>query len=369
MDSFKGSSSQFSCELYQNAVDGVTGNLVFSPLSLLNLLTLAYFGATGMTARDIKTSLKYSDATSDDDILNYFSKLNKGLSTSDIIKSANKIYVNEALSVKPSFNEIATSKFYSEASSINFGSPDASQKINDWVAEKTNNKIKNLYSLDSFSADTSIVLMNAVYFKAFWSEQFDPLDTFKSTFFTGETESILTDFMHAEKYFKYGEFAELNAKAIELPYKSSEFTMMILLPYNRTGLSQVEQKMNQINLFELSSRMESKEVTVKIPKFKIESKTEMNTPLMKMGMSRMFTAGEMNKMVESPVPQRVSDVSHKAFIEVYEKGTEAAAATGIKVVPLSLIIKDYTFFLAEHPFIFAIKDASNIYFMGRVVVP
>jgi serpin B len=185
-------------------------------------------------------------------------------------------------SVKRSFNEVATKSFASEAQSIDFSqSAQSASTINGWVEENTNNKIKDLISADSLGADTRMVLVNAIYFKGFWTYQFDPKATFKAPFYLNEQDTVEVDFMKIKKHFKYGSLQDLDATAIELPYKDSDISMLIILPNSKTGLSALEGKLNTIDLGEISNSLYSQEVNVEIPKFKIEFDIELNDPLKK----------------------------------------------------------------------------------------
>lgn len=208
---------------------------------------------------------------------------------------ANKVYVMEKYSVKPSFQNIAYNSFKSEAQSLNFAAnQQAASTINSWVEDHTNNKIKDLISADSLNSDTRMVLVNAIYFKGFWQHQFDKQQTFKAPFFLNEHDSVDVDFMRIKKHFNYGVFDDLDATALELPYKDSDITMMIILPNKRGGLATLENKLGTINFSEMSNKMYSQEVNVEIPKFKIEFDIKLNEPLKKVKLV------EDVKMLEDP---------------------------------------------------------------------
>jgi serpin B len=184
--------------------------------------------------------------------------------------------------VKKSFADVATKSFNSEAQPLDFSkNEDAAKSINNWVEEKTNNKIKDLIASDSLDSDTRMVLVNAIHFKGTWVYQFDPKDTFKGPFYLNEKDTATVDFMKIKKHFKYGVMEDLDASAIELPYKDSNISMVIILPNSKTGLAALESKLTSIDINELSSRMYSQEVNVEIPKFKVEFDIELNEPLKK----------------------------------------------------------------------------------------
>jgi serpin B len=187
-------------------------------------------------------------------------------------------------SVKRSFNEVATKSFASEAQSLDFSqNTQSAATINGWVEANTNNKIKDLISADSLDSDTRMVLVNAIYFKGFWTYQFDPKNTFKAPFYLNDQDTVDVDYMKVKKHFKYGALPELDATAIELPYKDSDISMLIILPNTKTGLSALEGKLNTIDLGEVSNKLYSQEVNVELPKFKIEFDIELNEPLKKVG--------------------------------------------------------------------------------------
>lgn len=188
----------------------------------------------------------------------------------------------KGFSVKPTFQDIAAKSFNSEAQSLDFAqNTKSAETINGWVEDNTNKKIKDLIKADSLDGLTRMVLVNAIYFKGTWKHQFDKEQTFKAPFFLNDVDSVDVDFMRIKKHFNYGVFEELDATALEMPYKDSDITMMIILPNKRTGLSALESKLGTIDFNELSKNMYDSEVNVEIPKFKIEFDIKLNEPLKK----------------------------------------------------------------------------------------
>jgi serpin B len=365
---FAKSANLFATELYQKTIEGKQGNVIISPASIQSAVTLAMFGATegSQTRTQMMQGMKYPEQFSASSIADGYKAFNENVEKTNGLKIANKVYVMENYSVKPSFQEVATKSFKSEAQPLNFGAnQQAAKTINGWVEDHTNNKIKDLISPDSLSSDTRMVLVNAIYFKGFWEHQFDKKQTFKAPFFLNDVDSVDVDFMRIKKHFNYGVFEELDATALELPYKDSDITMMIILPNKRGGLAALEKNLHKVDFSEMSNRMYSQEVNVEIPKFKIEFDIKLNEPLQKMGMTKMFSNdAEFNNLLEQPEDLKVSEVVHKAFIEVNEEGAEAAAATGIYFVLYSAA--DDPDFLARHPFLFMIMKGESALFMGRV---
>jgi len=209
--------------------------------------------------------------------------------------------------------------------------------------------------------------VNAIYFKGNWEYQFNKERTSEGDFYVSETEKVPVDFMRIKKHFNYGILEELDAQALEMKYANSNFSFVILLPNSRTGLSALESKLKDYDLSKISSQMFSQEVDVTIPKFKVEFEINLNDALKNLGMGEMFSKrADLSGILESGEPLYVSDVVHKAFIEVNEEGSEAAAATGAIFMPLAFIPTIH--FCADHPFVYHILDnASNTsVFSGRV---
>lgn len=240
------------------------------------------FGANGETKEQMKAGLKYPAGYGDNHIAKHFEHFTESVRKTNGLKIANKIYTMKGYSVKQSFRDVATKSFNSDAQDLDFKDNTKSAGIiNSWVEEQTNNKIKDLVAPDSLDGDTRMVLVNAIYFKGFWTYQFDPKATYRAPFFLNDKDSVEVDFMRVKKHFKYGAIEKLEATAVELPYKDSDISMLIILPNDRNGLSALESKLHTIDLAEISSRMHSQEVNVELPKFKIEFDIELNEPLQK----------------------------------------------------------------------------------------
>lgn len=240
------------------------------------------FGASGKTKDEMLSGLKYPIGYSDTTVAKHFEQFTENVRKTNGLKIANKIYLMKGYSTKQSFRDIAVKSFNSDAQDLDFTkSQQSADTINAWVEDQTNNKIKNLIASDSLDADTRMVLVNAIYFKGFWTYQFDPKATYRAPFFLNENDSVDVDFMRVKKHFKYGFVEKLDATALELPYKDSDISMLILLPNKRTGLAELEGKLTTVDLSEITSTMYSQEVNVEIPKFKIEFDIELNEPLRK----------------------------------------------------------------------------------------
>jgi len=355
--------SQFSSELYSKASEGQTSNIILSPFSIHMAVSLAYMGANGKTADEMKTGLKLQE--SKEKTAEQINELIKPLQNNTMLKVANKVYVMESYHVTPFFNDIARTKFHSESETVDFArTVESAGKINRWVEDHTNKKIQNLISPDSLSSDTRMVLVNAIYFKGFWEHKFITERTKKEKFYTNDKDSIDVDMMHVKEHFRYGEFQELDAKGIELPYKDSDMSMFIILPNSRTGLEKLERDLRNRDIHELSKNMFRTEVEVSLPKFKIEFELSLVDTLKKMGMVEMFgNNADFSGLIDGHEPLSISDVVHKAFIDVNEEGSEAAAATGAFMM-LTCMPEE---FVVDHSFLFFIWNNKNhqISFLGK----
>uniref|UniRef100_A0A6B2EHF1 Putative serine protease inhibitor 4 n=1 Tax=Phlebotomus kandelakii TaxID=1109342 RepID=A0A6B2EHF1_9DIPT len=358
--------SKFAIQLYQQCVAEKGGNVIISPFSVQSALSLALMGATGETAREMSSTMGYADPDRNA-IAENFASLLSTYKDSPQLRIANKLYVQDKFHVKRQFNEIATKKFNSEAQSLNFAdNVNSAKTINTWVEEKTNDKIKDLIPADALDSDTRMVLVNAIYFKGLWENKFKPENTKKLPFWTSKDKSVDVEMMYTKADFKFGVFGDLKATALEMSYKDSELSMLIILPNERDGLADLEKALGNKDLSDITKSMYKTEVIVHLPKFKIEYDIELKNVLSKMGMGTMFSnAAEFGDLLDEDEPLKVSKVIHKAFIEVNEEGAEAAAATGLKVrLKRSLVEGDRELFIVDHPcrfYLMAPKDHFSIF--------
>ena len=252
----------------------------------------------------------------------------------------------------------------------------ASKEVNDWVEEKTKQKIKNLIAEKVFNASTRLTLVNAMYFKGFWQNQFDKEATFKQHFVVSGSEKTEVQMMHLTKEFRHVHDSRVLAcQILEMPYQGEDLSMVILLPHDTYGLAKLEESLTHERLQQaLASVSQShpQKVEVSLPRFKLAQQFALKDVLANMGAIDMFDELKTDFSGMTPGPERlhVSHVIHKAFVEVNEKGTEAAAATAVVMMAPTGFVRNPVF-CADHPFLFMIclKKSSAILFMGRVVKP
>ncbi|KAM7344415.1 serine protease inhibitor 42Dd-like [Cochliomyia hominivorax] len=363
----------FAADLLSVIVDEKSSeNVVYSPASIQTALALAYMGAEGETQEEMRKALKIGQEEDKSVVAQRYgnflkSAFGKTKENAPQLKMANRLYINDQLKVLPHYNKIAQDNFQAKAETLDFNKgQEVAEQINKWVEQETENKIKNLLQPDAVNSDTSAILVNAIYFKGKWLKPFSKDTTMKRAFHTNNKENQEVDMMYQDDDFGYVDLPELKAKALELPYENSDISMLIILPDDKEGLAELEKKLKGVDLNVITSKMQEESVDVLLPKFRIEFDIDLKEPLKKLGLNSMFSqTANFKGLFDSTVPQKISDVKHKAFLDVNEAGSEAAAATYLKIVPMSLNLNQKKF-IADHPFVFAIRSKTSVYFAGHV---
>ncbi|XP_015609138.1 alaserpin isoform X2 [Cephus cinctus] len=329
-------SNSFSSDFFKRLVQEKSGNIICSPLSANIVLAMAAYGARGNTALQMRQTLRLSkeDATGQSGYDSLITTLNAVKNVD--LRVANKIFIAKAFEVKPEYAAITKNTFHSECEKIDVSnSAAAAATINSWCANNTNNRIKDLISPDAINDLTRLVLVNAVYFKGDWKVKFDNKLTKDQPFHINSNTVKQVPTMTSTSVYLYGQLDNLDARFIELPYKGDELSMVIIMPNEIEGLQRIENNIHEVDFSRLPQLGRKQEVILHLPKFKIETTMELNDLLKKVGMTDMFTDAA-NFSGISDIPLKVSSVVQKAFIEVNEEGSEAAAATGILVSTTSL---------------------------------
>lgn len=280
-EKFTKNNAIFSSELFSTLAkaDDPTKNIIFSPISIQTCVALVYAGAAGKTAQEIVKGL-HLVSNKREEVAASYAEFLKSYTDNALVKIANKIYVHQGFKLNESYKEITGKYFNSEADTMDVSDPTATaNKINKWVEDKTNNKIKQLISARYINSLTRLVLVNAIYFKGSWAKKFNPENTIMKNFYYNENQSEKVDMMTQKSKFRYGVFAELDACTLELPYADSNISMLIVLPNSRTGIKKVGSKLKNMSIFEISQKMYETDVNVVIPKFKIEYAVELNETL------------------------------------------------------------------------------------------
>ena len=355
----------------------VNDNLFYSPASLLIALAMTSCGARGNTAAEIMKVLHVASVSSPDlnnSMKKFIDTLNGASDESNKLLTANRLFVEKSFEILEAFKEGTRAFYDAELALVDYitNVEKAREEINRWVEEKTNDKIKDLIPPGMLSSDTRLTLVNAIYFKGLWLEQFKKEGTHSGSFFVSPNEEIKVQMMQQEAEFKYFVSQQLACQVLEIPYIGKKMSMVIFLPNETQGLAKLEEKITYDNLRESLSLLDASvdEVEVFLPKFKLTQQFDLNDILSKMGAKEMFIPGKADLSGISDPPLFVSKVVHKAFVEVNEEGTEAAAATAVGIALMCMPLPKPVF-KADHPFLFLIRhnESGAILFLGRLLKP
>jgi serpin B len=359
----------FSFDLYSRyAADN--GNILFSPYSISTALSMTYEGARGETAEEMEAVFGFLEDPSMR--LPSVARIYNTLNDADreyALHTVNALWIQQGYPVLEDYVDAIVDYYGGDVNALDFVSePDESRiTINEWVEDRTYDRIKDLFPSGSIDGNVRLVLTNAIYFKGDWLYEFNEDATSEEEFHVSPTSTVTVDMMSLrDETFNYAETDEL--QILELPYTGEDVSMLILLP-KEGHLDDVESQLSAERLGEWLELMEGAAVNVYLPRFTFETKYFMMEDLAEMGMPTAFTDAADFSGMNAEDRLFIDKVIHQAFIEVNEKGTEAAAATGVSI-SLSAAIQEEVF-LADHPFVFLIRDVDTgvIMFMGRVTDP
>ncbi|KAJ0060004.1 hypothetical protein NL108_018235 [Boleophthalmus pectinirostris] len=295
-----------------------------------------------------------------------------------VLSIANRLYGEKQYTFDKLFLAETKKHYGAELETVDFVSnPEESRvHINNWVEEQTQNKITNLLPAGVVDASTRLVLVNAIYFKGKWNSQFKEENTIDGEFRLNKTDTKPVKLMIQKAKFHFSFIEEANCKVLEMPYEGEDLSMVILLPNDiedeTTGLEKLEEDLTYDKFKEWTDRdtMGFVEVEVRLPRFKMEENYDLNKVLISMGMVDAFDVGKSDLSGMSPANDLVvTKVVHKAFVEVNEEGTEAAAATGVVISERAALITEK--FIVDHPFLCYIRHnpSKSILFAGRFSSP
>lgn len=367
----------FSFALYQELKEG-DASLFVSPFSISTCLAMAYGGARGKTANQMADVLGFP--LDQNYLLEALGNLLKNLSDDTEERAyqllvANAIWGQKGYPFSPKYVELLAVKYGSEVNEVDFETrPETTcQTINQWVRENTQNKIKNIVQPLQLDPLTRLMLTNAVYFKGKWELPFDEhltiLSPFKMKSGTSETAEVDVAMMKQNAWFMYMENETF--QALELPYQGGELSMLILLPREIDGLSDLEASLTDKNLLSWVHKLQYVDVEVTLPKFRFTSEFSVGRLLQTMGMKDAFDqeTADFSGIAEGK-DLFLWGILHKAFVDVNEEGTEAAAVTAVAMglAEPDLDVPPPKIFCADHPFFFLIRHTASgtILFTGRI---
>jgi serpin B len=364
----------FAVALYGRLRAG-NGNLFFSPESISTALAMAYAGARGETAAQMAKTLHFT--LPPEKLHPVMGALLRELNTPQEnyqLSVANALWAQRGSTFLGDFLKLLKTDYGAGINEVDFaGSTETARStINQWVEQKTQDKIKDLLQPGSLRPDTRLVLTNAIYFKGNWLAQFDKAQTKDEDFHLSPAQTKKAPLMHREGSFRY--FHGGGFQILEIPYKGNDLSMLILLPDEIGGLAALEQSMSVPNMKHWLQQLASvPKVIVTVPKFKLTQQFELGSTLGAMGMPAAFSGNADFSGMTGKRDFSISEVIHKAYVDVNEEGTEAAAATGVTMRALAIRVPEVhpPVFRADHPFVFLIRDnrSESILFLGRVTDP
>ncbi|WP_428909886.1 serpin family protein [Niallia sp. Krafla_26] len=355
---------------FAEAKPNKAGNIFISPTSLFMALSMVYNGADGTTKEEIEKVLHVEGMESSELNAANASLMNLLHNQSGQIQLnvANSIWLNERYHFQPDFATNNQDYYNAEMEEIDISDPESPKRINNWVKEKTNGKINDL--VDSpLDPDLVTMLINAIYFKGDWKYEFDESLTEDRPFYLGDGTTRDTPLMTLNEKIAYMENEDF--QAVSLPYgENQEMSMNIFLP--KESLEEFTRILTAQNWQKWSGEFKAKEGTLLLPKFKLEYEASLKETLQKLGMTTAFSKGaNFGKMIQEPDPLWISQVKQKTYIDVNEKGTEAAAATSVDVVTESFDMNGPFYMEVNRPFFIAITEntSNTILFMGAIANP
>ncbi|XP_020851354.1 serpin B4-like [Phascolarctos cinereus] len=395
MPSLSEATAKFGFSIFKEFKQNAGGNMVFSPLGIEAELAMTLLGVRDKTAFQMQKVLHLDEVTTGDrptvgdshgisaalygtpgEIHSQFHSLLAEINKPNddyLLTIASRLYGSQTFQFLQSYLDGIKDIYNAGLETVDFlhASEDSRGKINSWVENQTNGKIKELFSAGTIDPATVLVLANAIYFKGNWAVKFKQENTQEINFRTNKDTSRPVQMMKQTGFFNMGYIEESQGKILELPYTNKHLSMFVLLPSDSSSLEKLEQDLTFEKLLELMNpeNMARKEVNLHFPRFRIEETYSLRPTLEAMGVTDIFDAESAD--FSGMTTQRglaVSKIIHKSYVEVNEEGTEAAAATGVVVGYNSSRKEEFN---CDHPFLFLIRHnkSNSILFYGRVAAP
>ncbi len=367
--------TQFALDLF-GRLRTQPGNLFFSPSSISTALAMTYAGARGETAQQMARVLHFPSPQ--DQLPETFASLQNALRPAAEkpgyrLDLANRLWGQQGYHFLPDFLAVTRDFYHAELAQVDFNgqTETARQTINQWVEKQTQDKIQNLVPPGAISNLTRLVLANAIYFKGEWTRPFVKSATKDEPFHVTGDKTTTVPLMHKTDDFRFAAVDGL--KLLELPYGNRDLATIVLLPDAVDGLEALEQRLSRESLTRWTAALQRRKVAVDLPRFKLTSEFSLSSTLTAMGMPLAFDATRADfSGMSSEEHLAISAVLHKAFVDVNEEGTEAAAATGVVITARAVMRPtEPAVFRADHPFLFLIVDqrTGSLLFLGRLVNP
>ncbi|XP_059793781.1 serpin B6 isoform X2 [Balaenoptera ricei] len=378
MDALSEANGTFALTLLKHLGEDNSKNVFISPISISSALAMVFMGAKGNTAAQMSQALSLSRSSGGggdihQDFQNLLTEVNR-TGTQYLLRTANKLFGEKTYDFLPSFKDSCRKFYQAEMEELDFisAAEESRKHINTWVAQRTEGKIIDLLSPDSVDSVTCLVLVNAIYFKGNWENQFNKQHTKERPFKVSKNVEKPVQMMFKKSTFKITYIGEIFTQILVLPYVGGELNMIIMLPDGKTDLKTVEKELTYEKFVEWTrpDLMEEEEVEVSLPKFKLGESYDMEGVLRTLGVTDAFENARADfSAMSSRGDLCLSRVAHKAFVEVDEEGTEAAAASAAVLMLRCARITPR--FCADHPFLFFIQHSKTqaLLFCGRLSSP
>jgi serpin B len=361
----------FALDLY-NHLKTEDGNVFFSPISIQSALAMTAQGAKGETKQQILDALSIKDPAALGQMLAILQRAPTKDEPNLQLTIANALWAQQAYPFAPEYVKAVREQFSAEARELDFQQPDAARGIiNKWVEEKTKDKIKDLLADGTITPDTRLVLTNAVYFNADWLKKFEKDATAEAKFHVTSDKTTTAKMMQQET--RMGHFDAGEYHVVQLPYVGFTTSMLVIVPKQIDGLTTLEKDLTPEMFNKLVGGIQHRQVRLSLPQFEFEYATSLSGVLKEMGVKLAFDADKADFSAMTTAEKlAISDVVHKAYVKVDEKGTEAAGATAVVMTATAMPLPEDTIVVtADRPFLFVVRDDTTgaILFMGRIRNP
>jgi serine protease inhibitor len=350
---------------------GKTRNLFISPLSLTIAMALLHNGADASTKQELSRLLGIQDIPLDRvntayaALIGRLEQRSNRLSQQSHLSIANSLWARPGLRFKPEFIQSSQNFYATEVFNLDFTESDNLSIVNDWIDRQTNGKIKEIVSSGDLSANTVLILLNAIYFKGVWKQQFNRADTKEDRFIVSDNKFKLHPMMSQSGTYEY--FHNQEFQAIALPYSESDISTIVFLPDEQNTLADLLKCLNFEKFQEWRSQFFRIQGDLVLPRFTIECEESLMDVFKTLGLE-IALSGNANYQNITDESISISDIKHKALIEVNEEGTEASAATGVM---MQRSLRQKFSMVVNRPFLCVMRDERTgvILFMGAIWEP
>jgi serpin B len=362
---------RFSFKLFSEILKQDSKKNVFvSPTSVAIALSMTYNGANGETQQAMAKALELQ-GMSLQQVNQANDALKASLETADPavqLAIANSLWVKQGVTFKPDFMQSNQQFYKAKVTELDFAKPEAPGIINSWVKENTRGKIDKI--VQQIDPADVLFLINAIYFKGKWTNEFDKNQTSERPFYLSNGTQKPHPMMSQSGKYRY--YENETFQAVSLPYGKGRLSLYVFLPQKDTNLDRFQEQLTPENWQQWMNQFGMRQGSIQLPRFKFDYDIQLNTALKALGMEEAFDAGRANFSNMSPASVKIDEVMHKTFVEVNEEGTEAAAATSVRAVLTSARMPSQPFrMVVDRPFFCAIRDnqTGTILFMGSIQEP